>query len=244
VAEPLNTDEKAEPSADDLPFESSCWVLLIPEYKRLAERLGSYQLATLDFTRAMADSVIRCMRRRVLDGGCELLPPGIWAILYLGPDLSSGTVMIFPRKISDRHVSGFVYYVWKPDIDKFWLRFELPPVPDPDRETNAAVIDSPASAASPPELCGKLGDGVSGLAPHLRRAFSSLRGLPLELKRADEVERRMAADGIVEAVDIAPDCGGRFSSAPEDGAPDEFGLQRLEERLDHGVIEAVSLSRH
>ena len=29
----------------------------------------------------------------------------------------------------------------------------------------------------------------------------------------------MAADGIVEAVDIAPDCGGRFSSAPEDGAP-------------------------
>ena len=48
----------------------------------------------------------------------------------------------------------------------------------------------------------------------------------------------MAADGIVEAVDIAPDCGGRFSSAPEDGAPDEFGLQRLEIRLDHGVIEA------
>ena len=38
----------------------------------------------------------------------------------------------------------------------------------------------------------------------------------------------MAADGIVEAVDIAPDCGGKFSWAPEDGAPDEFGLQRLE----------------
>ena len=31
-----------------------------------------------------------------------------------------------------------------------------------------------------------------GLAPNLWRAFSSLRGLPLELNRADEVERRMA----------------------------------------------------
>ena len=54
----------------------------------------------------------------------------------------------------------------------------------------------------------------------------------------------MASDGIVEAVDIASDCGGRFGPALEDGAPDEFGLQRLEERLDHGVVEAVSLSRH
>ena len=63
--------------------------------------------------------------------------------------------------------------------------------------------------------------------------------LPLELKRADEVES--AADGIVEAVDIAPTAAVASSSAPEDGAPDEVGLQRLEERLDHGVIEAVSL---
>ena len=54
----------------------------------------------------------------------------------------------------------------------------------------------------------------------------------------------MSPDGIVEAVDIASDFGGRFSPAPEDSAPDEFGLQRLEERLDHGVVEAVSLSRH
>ena len=28
------------------------------------------------------------------------------------------------------------------------------------------------------------------------------------------------------------------------GAPDEFGLEGLEERLDHGVVEAVSLARH
>ena len=49
----------------------------------------------------------------------------------------------------------------------------------------------------------------------------------------------MSPDGIVEGVDIASDFGGRFSPGPEDGAPDAFGLQRLEERLDHGGVEAV-----
>jgi hypothetical protein len=47
--------------------------------------------------------------------------------------------------------------------------------------------------------------------------------------------------GFVEAVDIASDFGGRFSPAPEDSAPDEFGLQRLEERLDHGVDAPMSV---
>jgi hypothetical protein len=51
----------------------------------------------------------------------------------------------------------------------------------------------------------------------------------------------MSPDGIVEAVDIASDFGGRFSPAPEDSAPDEFGLQRLEERLDHGVDAPMSV---
>src|SRR6202041_766126 len=83
-----------------------------------------------------------------------------------------------------------------------------------------------------------------GLARHLWRAFSILRCPPFELKRADEVERRMAADGIVEAVDVTADCDRRFDPALEDGAPDEFGLEGLEERLDHGVVEAVSLARH
>ena len=49
----------------------------------------------------------------------------------------------------------------------------------------------------------------------------------------------MAPNGIVEAVDLAADCGGRLGAGLEDGAPDEFALERLEERLDHGVVEAV-----
>ena len=84
----------------------------------------------------------------------------------------------------------------------------------------------------------------TGLARHLWRAFSILRCPPFELKRADEVERRMAAEGIVEAVDVTADCDRGFDPALEHGAPDQFGLEGLEERLDHGVVEAVSLARH
>lgn len=35
-----------------------------------------------------------------------------------------------------------------------------------------------------------------------------LCGLPLELKRADEVERGMEPDGVVEAIDVSADRGG------------------------------------
>ena len=47
---------------------------------------------------------------------------------------------------------------------------------------------------------------LPNVARHLWRAFSILCCPPFELKRADEVERRMAADGIVEAVDVTADC--------------------------------------
>lgn len=61
-----------------------------------------------------------------------------------------------------------------------------------------------------------------GLAPGKWRAFSVLRGLPLELTRADEAERRMPADGIVEAVDVSADGGCCLGAALENGAPDEY----------------------
>ena len=49
----------------------------------------------------------------------------------------------------------------------------------------------------------------------------------------------MAPNGVVEAVDVAGDGLLGFSPGLEDGTPDEFGLQRLEEGLDNGVIGAV-----
>src|SRR6478609_5268773 len=85
---------------------------------------------------------------------------------------------------------------------------------------------------------------LPGLASEEWRAVLVLRDPPLELKRALEVEGRMAADGIIEGVDVSADGGCRVGPALEDGAPDEFALQRFEEGFDHRVIVAVSLARH
>lgn len=43
-----------------------------------------------------------------------------------------------------------------------------------------------------------------------------------ELGRAEEVERRMAPDGIVEAVDIAGNGVFGLGARMEDGAPDQL----------------------
>ena len=54
----------------------------------------------------------------------------------------------------------------------------------------------------------------------------------------------MAPDGVVEAVDIAGNGLRGFVAGVEDCSPDELGFDGLEERLDHGIIVAISLSRH
>ena len=69
-------------------------------------------------------------------------------------------------------------------------------------------------------------------------------GAPFELGGADEVERRVAPQGIVEAVDVAGQVVSRLGPGQEHGAPHEFALQGLEERLDHRVVVAVPLAGH
>lgn len=54
----------------------------------------------------------------------------------------------------------------------------------------------------------------------------------------------MAPDGVVEAVHIASNSCRGLGAGVEDGAPDQFGFDRLEECLDHGVIVAISRPRH
>lgn len=52
----------------------------------------------------------------------------------------------------------------------------------------------------------------------------------------------MAATGVVEAIDVLED--GSFCLTPRWPAlaPDEFGFQAFEERLDRGVIIAITLA--
>src|SRR5918993_3150297 len=69
-------------------------------------------------------------------------------------------------------------------------------------------------------------------------------GLPLELGGADEAQRRVAPERIVEAVDVTGQGVVRLGPCLEHGAPHELALQRLEERLDHGIVVAVPFAGH
>ena len=48
----------------------------------------------------------------------------------------------------------------------------------------------------------------------------------------------MTPDGVVEAVDVTADRLLGLGSGLEDGAPDQLGLQGLEEGLDHGIVDS------
>jgi hypothetical protein len=54
----------------------------------------------------------------------------------------------------------------------------------------------------------------------------------------------MAPDGVVEAIDVTADRLLGFGSRLEDGAPDQFGFQGLQEALDVGIIKAISCPGH
>src|SRR3954466_8184546 len=88
-----------------------------------------------------------------------------------------------------------------------------------------------------------LRSGTSGLASLQWRAFGGLCGPPFELHRAEEVERGVAPDGVVDSIDVTADGVCSLGPGLEDGAPDELGFQRLEERLHHGIVETVAPAR-
>src|SRR5271169_6307829 len=54
----------------------------------------------------------------------------------------------------------------------------------------------------------------------------------------------MAPEGIVEPVNVAANGLGSLLAGVEGGPPDKLGFEGLEERLDHGVVVAVSLAGH
>ena len=77
----------------------------------------------------------------------------------------------------------------------------------------------------------------------------SRRGNPYDNAKAESFMKTLKVEAVYLAAyesfeDVTADCARGFDPALEDGAPDEFGLEGLEERLHHGVVEAVSLTRH
>ncbi len=76
------------------------------------------------------------------------------------------------------------------------------------------------------------------------------RGIPstdflfFELYGTEVVERGMAPNRVVEAVDISGNVPLGVGACEESGSPDQLGFQRLEERRDHRIVIAVALARH
>lgn len=70
---------------------------------------------------------------------------------------------------------------------------------------------------------------MRGLAPIKWRGICSALRSSFELRRADVVERRMAPDGVVEAVDVAGNGLRGFVAGVEDCSPDELGSDGLED---------------
>ena len=50
----------------------------------------------------------------------------------------------------------------------------------------------------------------------------------------------MTPDGVVETINVTADRLLGLGSGLENGAPDQFGFQGLEERLDYGIVEAIA----
>ena len=148
MAKQPDAGERADPPAGDLPLEDPRWIPLMPEHKRLTERLTSGYLAAGDFTKAMAEGAIRCMERTVSER--KPISPTFWGDHELdwSPTFGLGIRPRMRKSGAYVPVRRGVLFVWKPDIDKFWLRFELPPVPDQRPETSAAAIDPFAQDSS------------------------------------------------------------------------------------------------
>jgi hypothetical protein len=53
----------------------------------------------------------------------------------------------------------------------------------------------------------------------------------------------MTPDGVVKAIDVTPKCVLGLGSGLENGAPDQFGFQGLEEGLDNGIDAPIEVKR-
>ena len=163
-------NEAAIPRAGDLPLEDRNWAPLITEHKRLAERLASNHLAAEDLTKAAEDGVIRCMRR--WDDEHELAPPDFppnrerklvpsdhWTRHEFAYTKASGFMVRLRDHASPRRgwaVVGWRYFGWRPDIDRFWLRYEMPTVEsdaaNPVRKVEPVLPEPPRKRGPRPRL--------------------------------------------------------------------------------------------
>jgi hypothetical protein len=108
-----------------LPLGGPHWLPLDDAHRLHHEATGNRFLAAGDLTGALLSGHLRCMRRRVGRGvgpGREFVPSAFWASYRLD---SWRDALLIRARIRQQGkaveaLRGYVFYVWKPDLEKIW----------------------------------------------------------------------------------------------------------------------------
>jgi hypothetical protein len=96
------------------PLYGSLWLPIDEALRLVKARVGNDSLAAFDFRQATMDERVHAMRRYLSDGqekAREFVPGEHWAEPPLGANLYR-----YPPDL--RSIRGWVYSVWKPDLDR------------------------------------------------------------------------------------------------------------------------------
>ena len=124
------------------PLDDPRWRPLKAALEALALQIGS-KVAADALEQAMASARLRSMRRNLATGEREWLEPPFWLNHAIDVATTFGSVRDWDPfwKLLGEVIEGFVFYVWKPDLDGVF-------------GTSAARFDDEDESAAPPVTPG------------------------------------------------------------------------------------------
>lgn len=208
-------NEAADPRGGDLPLGDPRWIPLVAEFKRLVARLASNHLAAEDLDRAVEGGAIRCMRRWADEHNLspsefsasrerKLVPSDYWIRQELVYTEAFGlTVRLRAPKggapappHSGWAVVGWAFFGWKPDVDRFWLRYE-PPVEEGTSKPKQPLTPSNGPGAKPKRTDPEVAWGIA-FVRNENAKFQKRYGLDKSMTRDDAVislKKELRRDG-------------------------------------------------
>jgi hypothetical protein len=108
----MSKKAKSKPERE-LPLDDPRWQLVDEALRQMTARIGHATLAAFDLRQATMNGRVRSMRR-YLSTGQEIRRELVPAECFAEPVLSANLDRL-PRDL--RSIHGWLYYVWKPDID-------------------------------------------------------------------------------------------------------------------------------
>jgi hypothetical protein len=119
-----------------LPLNDPRWLAMKAAIDLREQQTADVGLALRDIEQAMASGKLRSMRRDLAGGEAELVAAVFWETHFVGY-LTPLSVIICRQTDSDRYktdeygnlaaerLDGWAFYIWKPDLEKYWLTTKL-----------------------------------------------------------------------------------------------------------------------